>query len=308
MTLRPRLRATFSALLLALPAFSTRAQVSAPRITSAYGRSIVEVDVSRAQPGGVMAVSVRGGRWSSANTVLDGRRGALVRSGAILFGLIPVSLDTEVTQHKLTLFFPGGRRGGGVTSLMVPVSSSTRPNRVRTLTPEGLAAASLQTALGHGRFLLGVIRTRTVESYQQGPLQPPVDRPIGFPFGGAEDYGMIMGPLKDGLIGEQHRGVDYDLPPGTLVKAPGTGIVLLARTLVFSGETVAIGHGGGLVSVLSHLTHVSVREGDVVNQGTAVGTSGRTGVGALTPHLCFSVYLHSLNVDPAALMDPSLFP
>ena len=129
-----------------------------------------------------------------------------------------------------------------------------------------------------------------------------------FPFGGTEDFGAEVGPIKDGLIGEHHRGVDYDVPAGTPVRAPGSGIVLLARSLVFSGETVAIGHRDGLVSVLSHLTHVSVREGDVINQGTAVGTSGKTGIGALTPHLCFSVYLHSINIDPEAVMDASLWP
>jgi murein DD-endopeptidase MepM/ murein hydrolase activator NlpD len=277
-------------------------------LTRAYGRSVVEVQASRAQPGGVFAVWVRNGRWASANTLMDGRRGALSNESGRLFGIIPVALDTEPAEHKLSLFFPGGRRGGGATSLMVSVAPRARPGRARPLSPEALVVAASQGALGHGRFLLGAIRTRDLQAYHSGPLRPPVDQPISFPFGGIEDYGMVMGPVKDGLMGEQHRGVDYDVPPGTLVKAPGSGIILLARSLAFSGETVAIGHGRGLVTVLSHLTHVSVREGDVVIQGTTVGTSGRTGLGALTAHLCFSVYLHSLNVDPEALMDTGLWP
>ncbi len=264
---------------------------------------MVEVQTARANPGGVFAILVRGGRWSSANTLLDGRRGSIALEEGKLFGLIPLALDTEPAEHKLSLFFPGGRRRGGSMNLMVPVTAAARPTRSRTLPPDTLATAASQTALGHGRFLLGAIRTRDLKAYQSGPLRPPVDGPIVFPFGGAEDYGMEMGPSKDGLMGEHHRGVDYDVPVGTTVKAPGSGIVLLARSLVFSGETVVIGHGRGVVSVLSHLTHVSVREGDVVTEGAPVGTSGKTGLGALTPHLCFSVYLHSLNVDPEALMD-----
>jgi murein DD-endopeptidase MepM/ murein hydrolase activator NlpD len=283
-------------------------QAASPLITRAYGRTMVEVQTVRATPGGVFPILVRGGRWGSANTLLDGRRGSITLESGKLFGLIPVALDTEPAEHKLSLFFPGGRRAGGSVSLMVPVSPVSRPTRPRALPPEALASAGTQTALGHGRFLLAAIRTRDLKDYQTGPLRPPVDAPIVFPFGGAEDYGMEMGPVKDGLMGEHHRGVDYDVPAGTTVKAPGSGIILLARSLVFSGETVVIGHGRGLVSVLSHLTHVSVREGDVVNIGTAVGTSGKTGIGALTPHLCFSVYLHSLNVDPEALMDASLWP
>lgn len=284
------------------------APTAPPLLTKPYGRTVVEVQTGRASPGGVFPILVRGGRWASANTLLDGRRGSLALEDGRLFGLIPVALDTEPAEHKLSLYFPGGRRSGGSVSLMVVVTAVARPTRPRTLAPDALASAATQTALGHGRFLLGAIRTRDLQAYQSGPLRPPVDAPIVFPFGGAEDYGVEMGPVKDGLIGEHHRGVDYDVPAGTTVKAPGSGIILLARSLVFSGETVVIGHGSGLVSVLSHLTHVSVREGDVVNQGTAVGTSGKTGIGALTPHLCFSVYLHSLNVDPEALMDASLWP
>jgi murein DD-endopeptidase MepM/ murein hydrolase activator NlpD len=300
--------ALLSALALSVAGRPLAAQSISTIQARAYGRSVVEVETARAQPGGVFRVTVRRGRWASANTLLDGHRATLLLENGLLFGLIPVALDTEPAEHKLSVFFPGGRRRGGATSLGVRVSPSQRPGRARALTPEGLASASTSTATSHGRILLAAIRTRDPKAYQTGPLRPPVDGPIGFPFGGSEDFGMVMGPVKDGLIGEQHRGVDYDVPAGTTVKAPGSGMIVLARDLVFSGDTVVISHGRGLVSVLSHLSHVTVREGDVVNQGTAVGATGKTGLGALTPHLCFSVYLHSLNVDPEALMDASLWP
>ena len=284
------------------------AQEASTVVTQAYGRSRVEVEMARAQPGGVLAVTVRGGRWSSATTVLDGRRGTLSNEAGALFGIVPIALDTEPTEHKLSLYFPGGSKKGGVTTMRVTVASSQRPGRTRPLSPEGLASASSQTALGHARFLLNAIRSRDTKGYQLRPLMAPVNGPISFPFGGNEDFGMTIGPSKDGLMGEQHRGVDYEVPVGTPVRAPGAGVVLLARSLIFSGETVVIDHGRGLVSVLSHLSYVSVTEGSQVSQGESVGTSGRTGLGAFTPHVCFSVYLHSLNVDPEALMDEGLWP
>ena len=286
----------------------TAAQGEALMISRPYGRAVVEVALSHAQPGGVFGVGVRNARWATANTLLDGRRGAMAQEKGRLFGIIPVALDTTAGEHKLSLFFPGGRRRGGATTLQVPVTAAARPGRTRPLSPEGVIAATTQAALGHGRFLLGAIRTRDVKAHHRGPLHPPLAQPISFPFGGVEDYGRVMGPVKDGLIGEQHRGVDYEVAPGTAVAAPGAGVVLLARSLIFSGETVVIGHGHGLVSVLSHLSYVNVREGEVVAQGATVGTSGQTGLGALTPHVCFSVYLHSLNVDPEALMDAALWP
>lgn len=309
MTIRPRslllLLTGVTAMLLG-PRVS--AQTSPAPLSVAYGRSVVDIQTAHASPGGVFAATVRGGRWSSANTLLDGRRGALAIEGGRLFGLIPLALDTEPGEHKLSLFFPGGRRGGGAVSMMVSVPSIARPTRARILTPEDRALSAAQTALGHGRFLLAAIRSRELKNYQTGPLRAPVEAPITFPFGGFEDFGVEMGPLKDGLIGEHHRGVDYEVAAGTQVKAPGAGVVLLARSLVFSGETLVIGHGHGLVSVLSHLTHVTAHEGEMVEQGALVGTSGKTGLGAFSPHVCFSVYLHSINVDPEAVMDASLFP
>ncbi|MEO8361053.1 MAG: M23 family metallopeptidase [Vicinamibacteria bacterium] len=301
------------ALLVALFLFSSEApavaQTASPSVqTRTYGRAVIDVDTSRAVPGGVFAIGIRNARWAAASTLMDGRRGAMSNETGRLFGLIPIPLDTSIGEHKISLFFPGGRGVAGATSFTAPVTPVSRPNRARPLTPDQITAAQAQMALGHGRFLLAAIRTRDLPGYQIGPLRPPVDQPIIFPFGGIEDFGLSMGPVKDGLIGEQHRGVDYDVPEGTVVKAPGSGVVLLARSLVFSGETIVIGHGHGVVSVLSHLTHVSVREGDVVNQGTAVGTSGKTGLGAFTAHLCFSVYLHSVNVDPEVMMDATLWP
>lgn len=309
MTFRTRSRALAAVVLTLLAGERfVAAQTDSPLVTRAYGRVTVDVKVSRAYPGGVLAVGVRNGRWATANTLVDGRRGGLSRVEGELFGIVPLALDTAPGEHKLSIFFPGGRRRGGATSVNLPVTSLSRPSRVRALSPEGVAAIATQAALGHGRFLLAAIRTRDLKALHVGPLRPPVDGPITFPFGGHEDFGRTLGPMKDGLMGEHHRGVDYEVPPGTNVKAPGTGVVLLARSLVFSGETVVIGHGNGLVSVLSHLSYVSVTEGQTVQQGATIGTSGKTGIGALTPHVCLSVYLHSLNIDPEAAMDASLWP
>lgn len=283
------------------------AQAAPTSVTQAYGRTTVVVNTTRAQPGGVLAVTVKGGRWATASLVFDGHRGGLASDTGALFGIVPVPLDTQPFDHRLSLYFPGGRRRGGATAVKVPVIAGPRPGVHRALSPEGVAQANSQTALGHARFLLRAIRTRDQRAYQLRPLQAPVSAPISVPFGGLEDYGMPMGPMKDGLMGEHHRGIDYDVPAGTQVRAPGAGVVVLARSLLFSGETVVINHGRGLITVLSHLSYVNVAEGDVIAQGAPVGTSGKTGIGAQSPHLCFSVYLNSINIDPEAMMDASLW-
>jgi hypothetical protein len=299
--------ASLALLGIAVSGHRTAAQEASSSVVHAYGRTTVVVNTARAQAGGVLAVTVRGGRWATASVVFDGHRGALASDTGPLFGLIPVPLDTQPFEHRLSLYFPGGRKRGGATTVKVPIPEGRRPGIRRALTPEGVAQANSQAALGHARFLLRAIRTKDARAYQLRALQAPVAGAVSVPFGGLEDYGMPMGPMKDGLMGEHHRGIDYDVPVGTPVKAPGGGVVVLARSLLFSGETVVINHGRGLMSVLSHLSHVNVAEGDVVTQGAVVGASGKSGIGAQNPHLCFGVYLHSANIDPEAMLDPSLW-
>jgi len=98
-----------------------------------------------------------------------------------------------------------------------------------------------------------------------GVLRPPVGatgRGFGEPrtYAGAADVESRI----DALHGERHRGIDYALPVGTPVRAPGAGTVLFAGPLALSGETVVIDHGQGVLSVLQHLSRVDARPGDPV--------------------------------------------
>jgi murein DD-endopeptidase MepM/ murein hydrolase activator NlpD len=106
--------------------------------------------------------------------------------------------------------------------------------------------------------------------------------------------------LVDALQGERHRGLDYAVPPGTPVRAPAAGTVLLAGPLALSGRTVVIDHGQGVLSVLQHLSRVDVRVGETVPAAVVVGLSGDTGL-APAPRLQWRVYLHGVAVDPTVL-------
>jgi len=76
--------------------------------------------------------------------------------------------------------------------------------------------------------------------------------------------------------------------------------VLHAGPLVLAGETVAIDHGQGVLSVLLHLSRVHVKADETVAAATSVGLSGDTGF-APEPMLQWRVYLHAVAVDPLVL-------
>jgi murein DD-endopeptidase MepM/ murein hydrolase activator NlpD len=106
----------------------------------------------------------------------------------------------------------------------------------------------------------------------------------------------------NGQARSPHAGVDFRAPTGTPIAAPAAAVVVLADDLFFTGRTVALDHGLGLISVLAHLSKIAVREGDVVQRGDVVGEVGATGR-VTGPHLHWSARLNGARVDPMSLVD-----
>lgn len=122
-----------------------------------------------------------------------------------------------------------------------------------------------------------------------------------------------VGPIS-GVYGSQrilngqprrpHFGVDVAAPAGTPLKAPAGGVVSLADPdLFFTGGTIMIDHGHGLSSIFAHMQKVTIKEGDRLAQGDAVGELGGTGR-ATGPHLHWGIYLFAVPLDPQLLVPP----
>jgi murein DD-endopeptidase MepM/ murein hydrolase activator NlpD len=98
-----------------------------------------------------------------------------------------------------------------------------------------------------------------------------------------------------------HGGADFASPTGTPIKSPNAGKVVLAEDLYYTGGTVVIDHGLGLVSLFAHMSQIDVREGQTVDRGTVVGLVGATGrvTGA---HLHWTLRANGARVDPLSLL------
>lgn len=106
--------------------------------------------------------------------------------------------------------------------------------------------------------------------------------------------------ILNGIPKSPHAGQDYTAPAGTPVKAVAGGKVRLARDFYYSGLTLFLDHGAGLVSVYMHLEKMLVAEGQSVTPGQVIGRVGSTGR-ATGPHLHLGVRLQEQRVDPEAL-------
>ncbi|MDQ3956091.1 MAG: peptidoglycan DD-metalloendopeptidase family protein [Actinomycetota bacterium] len=117
------------------------------------------------------------------------------------------------------------------------------------------------------------------------PLSPPVDAPI------ERHY-----DAPASAWGAGHRGIDYAVASGEVVRAAGAGTVSFAGA-VAGGLVVSIDHGAGLKSTYSILTRVDVTTGDEVAEGQFIGVTGKAHPGAFDD-LHFGVKLDGDYVDP----------
>ena len=114
----------------------------------------------------------------------------------------------------------------------------------------------------------------------------------------SSEFGARYHPVRKRWL--PHTGVDlvererrWRVP----VLAASMGTVMAAGSVAAYGRTVIIDHGQWVATVYTHLSSISVREGDYVQAGDRIGRLGSTG--AVTgPHLHFELRLGGAAVDP----------
>lgn len=110
--------------------------------------------------------------------------------------------------------------------------------------------------------------------------------------------------ILNGQARAPHWGIDIAAPTGTPVQAPAAGVVTLTHPdMYFSGGTIFLDHGHGLVSAFLHLSEIKVESGQRVEQGDTIGLIGATGR-ATGPHLDWRISLGETRVDPMLLLPP----
>lgn len=256
----------------------------------------ISIHARAVQPGEVVAVTVNGLASNAVAHVRGfGRTVALHAEADSHHGLIGIDLDTRVGNHVLTvdLVQPSVAPVAAVTTT-VTVRAKAFPTRRLTVEPRFVEppANELQRIDREARRLAALWESST-ERRWSGPFTAPVTDPATSAFGSRSIF--------NGQARSPHGGADFSSPTGRPVVAPGAGLVVLVDDLYYTGQTVVVDHGLGLVSLFAHLSSTAVTPGQRVERGDTLGQVGATGR-VTGPHLHWTVRLAGARVDPLSLI------
>ncbi|HEX4602151.1 MAG TPA: M23 family metallopeptidase [Gemmatimonadales bacterium] len=208
-------------------------------------------------------------------------------------GAVPLDASDSVLGRVIIA------RAGGATDTMVAVLRVTRrsaPRERLRVAPELVQAPdSLAERIRLERELVDDLRRRSHDTPRlwREPFMRPRPSAVKSVFGVSRRF--------NGVVRSRHFGVDFAGRPGAPVRAANRGIVVFEGDLYYSGRTLFIDHGAGLVTGYFHLSQALVAPSDTVARGQVIGHVGSSGR-VTGPHLHWFAAYGAITVDPFSLV------
>lgn len=241
-------------------------------------------------------------RWSgeaAAECGIAGKRYTAIQ-GVCYY---PVDMTTKAGAHEVALWTAAGEQKLGTLNVEERECTETEITLEKTDYIEVSEENRARAAKERENILKAV--------NGEAEVHPRFSLPLAGPAAGAgtkDRSDFCERRTYNGKIKSRHTGLDYLIGAGTAVSAPADGTVVLAEDQFYSGNTVLVDHGGGLVTMVFHLADMAVEPGAQVKRGDKLGTVGETGR-TTGPHLHFGARWQAQRIDAAALLgDPSKLP
>lgn len=244
-----------------------------------------------------------------------------LRPGELVVLTITAPATVPVTVRAFDRSWPAIRTESGEWRALIGIDLATKPGRHEVMVTAGEAQSSypldvharafptrrltvdpaLVNPPPHARARIAREARELTAIWAASPPEPfwrdrfvrPVPDEANSAFGTHSVY--------NGERRSQHGGADFRSPTGRPIKAANAGRVVLAGDLYFTGHTVVVDHGQGLVSLFAHLSGIDVKPGATVAAGDVVGKVGATGR-VTGPHLHWTVRLNGARIDPLSLL------
>jgi murein DD-endopeptidase MepM/ murein hydrolase activator NlpD len=235
---------------------------------------------------GVIAVE---GEWQQ-------KKIPFVRAGDEWVSIIGVDLDVKPGEYKADVAFKyqDGRVETRETLIDVqpteyPTTQLTVEDRFVQLNPRDLARSNREA-----KEINAIYSSILNEMLWTKPFVVPIPGENGRNFGHRRVF--------NGEARAPHNGADLRAKAGTPIRSANRGRVVLAKDLFFTGNTVIVDHGLGVILLYAHLSRIDVKPGAIVEQGQVLGLAGATGR-VTGPHLHWGLRIQGARVDPFALVE-----
>lgn len=220
-----------------------------------------------------------------------GRDFPLMANGKGYFGLIAVDHDVKPGSHPVEATGSGGR----VVSAKLTVAKRSFEEQHLKVDKKtvDLSKEDEERAERERVRINEALSARTPAKLWTGGFARPAGGEVSSTFGLKRYY--------NGKAKGYHGGLDIAAPRGAPVRAAGSGRVVLAGDFFFTGNTVFVDHGYGLLTAYFHMDELAVKDGERLEEGRIVGRVGSTGR-STGPHLHWSVYVSGVKADPESLL------
>lgn len=239
-------------------------------------------------PGGVAAVPLGDGP-AAPEVRYHGRKVMVVRDQDRWLALVGIPLNTKPGRQRIEVHLPDGVRQTRLFSVHDKQYQTQR-----------LTIKNKRMVNPNPKDLERIRMDREVINAALGQWSEPQSVPLRFdaPVAGPRSSSFGLRRIFNGQPRKPHSGMDIAAAQGAPVHAPAAGTVVARGNYFFTGNTVFIDHGKGLVTMYSHLDTIGVEPGQKVERGDLLGTVGMTGR-VTGPHLHWAVSLNHTMVDPA---------
>jgi len=249
-----------------------------------------ELPHESAVPGGVKII-----RLDAAGPVIpyvdaDGQRALVVQDGSNWVAVVGIALSAPLGVHRVVVHQNDGRQ-----EIEFSVADKRYASQSLKVAPRhvDLSAADL------ARVNREKVRIDQAMSHWSEP--PPESLILPAPVPGIRSSSFGLRRIFNGESRSPHSGMDIAAGTGTAVLVPIAGTVLDTGEYFFTGNTIFVDHGRGLISMYCHLSAIDVKPGQRVAAGSRIGAVGMTGR-ATGPHLHWALSLNRAWVDPALFL------
>ena len=221
------------------------------------------------------------------------KRGLFVLTVSLLCAAVPVAavigipLSLKAGKHRLVIKTADKQRlAFKVTGKEYELRHITINNK-RMVSP---TKADIERHYKEKPLIVAALKTWTAQTEVATSFILPVKGRLSSQFGLRRIYNNQERVRR-------HTGLDIAAPNGAPIVAPAKGRVIRTGDYFFTGGTVFIDHGQGLVTMYCHLSKTDVKAGDALQQGDRIGEVGSTGR-VSGPHLHWVVSLNNTKVEP----------